>query len=99
MIRCGWNKRAPVAPDFSGTNDAHLHIYPQPAEDRLQLRMEGEVLLNCAITGMDGRVLLQKAFDSKPTYEVLDVSELPAGVYFLQVQGETHQWQEKIVLQ
>ena len=92
---CGSQLRQGQAPGVASNTLAGeaLTVYPNPAIDRLNLNLvseyRGEVSLT--VTDVTGRQLVQQRTD-KPQRELqsdLDVSRLPAGMYYLRViEGE-----------
>ncbi len=68
-----------------------FYMFPNPVVSVASLRgselKEGN--FNVRVTDLQGRVLLQKRFNALPGNEcAIDVSSLPAGVYFCSLTGE-----------
>lgn len=95
-LSCGTPKRLGDQPETPATA---LEIYPQPAQQSLNLRAEEEHIFGVRIVGMDGRVVLDQRFGQGPAQTELNVSELAPGIYLMEVQGESQVWKEKIVIQ
>jgi hypothetical protein len=85
------------AEEIGGTHDSHDHgivAYPNPANDLLNIRSEGEGIIEVALFSITGKLLKQTQGLSGLQ---LDVSDLDRGMYVLQgKQGELRS-QVKIV--
>ena len=80
-------------------NDA-LSIFPNPVKDLLNVALpDGSGQLK--VIGLDGKVHISQTFKSKHSWgvEVLDVSDLPAGKYLLEVIGGSEVWVEGFMKQ
>ena len=75
-----------------------IFLSPNPTTNKLNLQIKkiATTKLTYQILATDGRVLLQNTITSQPNFEI-DVSTLPAGLYFLQLQDERQQWVKKFV--
>jgi len=73
-------------------------MFPNPTTGKLYLQIAGGVNLPVAIQiiSLDGRVLIQQTFNSSLNIEI-DVSSLPSGIYFLQMQKAKNRWVQKFV--
>lgn len=65
-------------------SNVQVNVYPNPAEGFMNVTAEG--MQDIAVIDMMGRVVSQKA-TSQPT-EIIDVTNLPSGLYFLRVTTE-----------
>ena len=74
-------------------------IYPNPAKDQLQFTFFKQMVepLTCAIYNSSNKRMLQKKLDSNDLNQVLDISNLPSGMYFLQVTSEKKQVSKKFI--
>jgi hypothetical protein len=81
--------------DHKVKSEPALTIYPNPSDDRINFSVDGlndEVCI-LSLTDTNGNLLLRK-----PTRErLLDISWLPAGVYFLDVQHQRTSYLEKFI--
>jgi subtilisin family serine protease len=77
-----------------------LTLYPNPTYDSFWLRST-QALGSCTLRlyAADGRLLRQQANNELNAGSELwiNMSELPAGLYWLEVQTETERWVEKVV--
>jgi hypothetical protein len=68
-----------------------LNIYPNPAKDNINIEVvEGDIKqANILLIDMTGRVILQKNIDLlSTTIHELSLSNIPNGIYMLQIQNE-----------
>jgi uncharacterized repeat protein (TIGR01451 family) len=79
--------------------DLPLQVFPNPASSQLQLRfgneMSGALQLN--LVNLAGQRVLAQQFPASQQVE-LQVSHLPAGIYFLQVQSSAGRATRKVVI-
>lgn len=94
---CGFMKQGPQAEN--NLEEAQLNVFPVPASELLVIEVENDVATRLSLVGMDGRQLIEQTFETPVFKRQLDVSALPAGVYFLQVEGEQQSWTRKVVIQ
>lgn len=72
-------------------------IYPNPAQDQVQIRLSQEGTAALTLTDAQGKIWVRKSLESSSA--VLSLSALPRGVYWLKVSlGMQIEW-EKIVLE
>ena len=67
-----------------------LEIYPNPATDRIQARIvSGDgALTTASVLDLSGRILLQSEIGFEAGVLEVNLQEIPAGIYLLQVQME-----------
>ncbi|MEM6268173.1 MAG: PKD domain-containing protein [Bacteroidota bacterium] len=72
-------------PGSGGAPTARMELFPNPAEDLLQVRphLPLGAKMEIIITGMDGRILMRRSLANDRTEFSLDVGELSAGMYQL----------------
>ncbi len=90
--------REPTGNRNSGTCDDGLKLFPNPAQDRLQLILPQETsssLLEMEIFDSSGR-LAGRESSREP---VLDVSFLPNGIYYLRLKGGNRLYRSKFLIQ
>lgn len=78
--------------------DFKVLVYPNPAEDRLSIRIEnpGEII-ELRFYDSNGRLLLQTSgMDSQTEIEV-NISSWPAGIYHLTIIGKDGVWVKKVL--
>lgn len=64
-----------------------LHIYPNPVDDRLQISLEMGFIEAIHVFSSKGD-LVTRELDVTSSFQTMDVSQLAAGMYFLQVTSE-----------
>jgi hypothetical protein len=73
------------------TENLSLKIYPNPVYDLLTIELEEEIT-SVNIISLDGRILLNES-----TKNIIDVSSLSAGIYFVEVKTDRNSYRKKIV--
>lgn len=63
-----------------------LVVYPNPSTSFIRIKSQGDEILKINLYSLQGQLLLQGDFQSD---EAIDVNALPAGLYFVQVNGLT----------
>jgi len=79
-----------------------LKIYPNPAATFLNIENHNALtnrFTKINLWSIDGRLLLEKKIDPVDSILNLEVSEIPNGIYFLQLTGEEKLVSEKIIIQ
>jgi ELWxxDGT repeat protein len=76
------------------SENIQFRVYPNPVRDKVTLQLSSDELINskARIIDMSGKVLQQLILHNRQ--QIIDVSQLPAGVYFLQLQGGV--WQKLV---
>ncbi|GAB4427540.1 MAG: hypothetical protein OHK0039_45870 [Bacteroidia bacterium] len=76
-----------------------LRVYPNPAQDRVSIDLRGEVVrhLEARVIGMDGREVAREQW-SNPGVVKLNVADLPAGIYLLDLRSERGQTQRRLIV-
>ncbi len=68
--------------------NAALKVYPNPAATTLQVvGLPANELLHITVTDQLGRIFMQHWFTHPSNQAQINIAELPAGIYYLQVQG------------
>jgi hypothetical protein len=88
---CAFSAPASVT---ENSNNIEISIYPNPVSETLQIQSEG--LKSIVLTDVSGRVLQQKIM-SNTSHAILNVHNLPKGMYVLQVETTRGVHTEKIV--
>ncbi|MCZ2129544.1 MAG: T9SS type A sorting domain-containing protein [Bacteroidia bacterium] len=65
-------------------NEFAFHFYPNPSNDMLNLYLDKNSETKIEITDFQGRTLLSKIISGNST--IIDMKDLPSGVYFLRLQ-------------
>ncbi|MGC9355170.1 MAG: glucoamylase family protein, partial [Mariniphaga sp.] len=82
--------------------EAEWKIYPNPAQDRVYISMPGANFnqpVELKVFSPDGRTVAAKSFTPVGTEVSFDCSELPDGIYLLQLQNGENRFQTKLVVQ
>lgn len=88
-----------VVPVILGVNEnqaAKISIFPNPAKDNFTISnlLGGEII---KLSTIEGRVVSEN-INSDLTKKVMNVNDLPNGVYILTVQGEKYHYQNKMMI-
>lgn len=94
---CGFMKTRPALEDE--LESVQLTIYPQPATDVLLLELTEGSIERVVLTAMDGRTIAAQQYNAAASRQSIDLAAIPAGVYFLRVQGAAKTWTRKVVVQ
>jgi hypothetical protein len=67
-----------------------LHLYPNPVSNQLTLRINNDrnEVLNFQVVSLDGKVVLSQTLTSTHKH-IIDVSQLPQGMYLCYIKGES----------
>ncbi|PHI20401.1 cytochrome-c peroxidase [Lewinellaceae bacterium SD302] len=84
----------PVANEEPAIDNDDLVVFPNPASDQLNIRVEGEY--RAYLMDANGRQLRQQWFRGQT---VIDVSDLSAGLYLLRCEGDNGDLVKRVVLQ
>lgn len=76
---------------------ASMEVFPNPAQDVLNIQFEGTLDGVVRLVTLDGRVVIEEALVVQGRM-ALDVAHLPAGVYLLSVQHEAGQILKQVAL-
>jgi hypothetical protein len=77
--------------DVSAVASAEMHpddlfLFPNPASDLLNIEVENFEQKSISLLDLNGRILIQQNINTKSS--ILNLTELPAGVYFIQLRDE-----------
>lgn len=78
-------------------NDLILNIYPNPASDYLIVTLEQEVSGNISILNLVGNAIIDQPINALSMR--IDITSLPEGIYFLNIQSDTGRVVKKIKVQ
>lgn len=96
------------ANNFTGINSkelltSHLKIYPNPANDRINITFDNNELKRIEIKILDviGRTVYERGFTNfnNPMNLSIDISEFRSGIYFIQLQTDRSILNREIVVQ
>ncbi|RYM33881.1 T9SS type A sorting domain-containing protein [Brumimicrobium glaciale] len=78
-------------------DEPEISFYPNPVTDVLNVQLPASVQkAEVLISDINGKVVKNQILNSQEIYQ-LDVGKLEKGIYILNVVGEEHRWQEKLV--
>ena len=92
----------PVIPETSVAEGAGILVFPNPFDDRVQIQLESPLLLdgNLRILNVQGALLKSMRMPAGAHQMDVELSDLPAGVYFLQLEAGPDQfYNERIIKQ
>jgi endoglucanase len=82
--------------DFDAV-DNDIKVYPIPATDLVKINLPARAEINKIIlSDVSGRVLVQKNIQNNAQEQLLDVSNMPKGIYMLILKSEDNIWTKKI---
>lgn len=90
---------APFTPPGNNTRLSSLvdvNLYPNPATDQLQVefnntfQLSTENTIELIVLQLDGKIISRSVIDSEQLRSTVDVSQLPAGAYFIRI-NDGHQ--------
>ena len=101
----GFAKNDPTEFDDNTANKVPItdcHIYPNPTTSNIyiSLQLEKEVAYDIKIMDVQGKDLISRQYSGKlgKNIEGIDVSSLPAGVYFINIITENYQKTDKFLV-
>lgn len=70
------------------TNDQSLSVYPNPAQDSFNIELLDSTIKNVEIISISGQRVYTNQYLKSNKQEVIDISSLSSGMYFVNVMGE-----------
>ena len=67
-------------------DNSYINIYPNPANDKINIELKNEIKGNVVITNQLGQVVKEMNIDGKEL--TIDVEDLTSGVYFINVSNQ-----------
>jgi hypothetical protein len=83
-----------VATDLTSIEEQSVNVFPNPAKSQITIQSNNEIL-EIELFNADGQTLLHK--DAMNSLEVIDVSELRNGIYFLKVRTGKQTFVRKVI--
>jgi hypothetical protein len=74
-----------------------IEIYPNPAKDKLLIKLISICPATVQVCSLEGKVMLQKELKNKA--ETFDISQLSRGIYVIKVMGNSKTIIRKILFQ
>lgn len=71
-----------------------VEIYPNPVEDKINIKSNGTILDSFIISDINGRTVAKGLITNQP----IDIAKLSPGVYFVRLQNENHHIVKKVIL-
>lgn len=84
--------------DIQSLDNSHISVYPNPANDVLYIQ-SAEIVESLQILDLNGKLLITRGSIANSQGIQLDISQLPQGVYILNVTTESQQYNQLIVVQ
>lgn len=85
-----------TAEDIAIENSNNLIIYPNPAYNEVNIKAQGEMIIDFSLYNMNGQLIFMKT-NPKAKTEKLSLFLLPKGVYILKVRTEKNVYSRKII--
>jgi hypothetical protein len=74
--------------NFSLKNTNEVSVYPNPAQDVLNIKFDATSYYNAKLVDFNGKVLVSKAIDINQVESTFNISDLPAGNYIILLEGK-----------
>ena len=68
------------------SSELNINIYPNPAEDKINIELKNEIKGNVVITNQLGQVVKEMNIDGKEL--TIDIEDLTSGIYFINVSNQ-----------
>ena len=79
------------------TNDAQFYVYPNPVNDQLVIKSEGEVMSEISILDVQGRLVETIQVSGNEHEIIVDMSHYVTGCYFLRITGNESTYIQKLI--
>jgi hypothetical protein len=88
-----------VVSTFNGYDDSNqLKVFPNPANEVLNINLQNNNIENCAITNALGQTVYNSANEINANHKIqLNISNLSAGVYFVKVISGSGSYNAKFI--
>ncbi len=81
--------------DIQITTENNIKIYPNPAEDFINITSDNQTITSVALYNIDGRLLERNKPNSNKI--LLNIGEYPGGVYFIEIKSDENVIKKKII--
>lgn len=68
------------------SSELNINIYPNPAEDKINIELKNEIKGNVVITNQLGQVVKEMNIDGKEL--TIDIEDLTSGIYFINISNQ-----------
>lgn len=75
------------------SSELNINIYPNPAEDKINIELKNEIKGNVVITNQLGQVVKEMNIDGKEL--TIDIEDLTSGIYFINVSNQRMKFLKK----
>ena len=77
----------------------NFKIYPNPSNGIFTINNEQLIINNLTITNITGKIIYNSQFSTFNSQFSIDISNQPAGIYFINIKTETGIYTEKLIIQ
>jgi hypothetical protein len=88
-----------VVSTFNGNDDSNqLKVFPNPANELLNISLQNSAIQNCIITNALGQTVYNSANEINGNHKIqLNISNLNQGVYFVKVRASNGSYNAKFI--
>jgi hypothetical protein len=80
-------------------NEGSIEIYPNPASTSINIKAEGQQIMEVAMFTIDGREVLGKSYNSIKNMIELNVVDINPGIYFCKIITSKQTLLNKIIVE
>ena len=77
-------------------NNSHIKIYPNPAENILNIDLESKSIDSLTLYDINGRQIFQHMYSTYPTKILLNVPNIDSGIYILRITSGEQVYHKKV---
>ena len=77
-------------------NNSHIKIYPNPAENILNIDSESKSIDSLTLFDINGRQISQHMYSTCPTKILLNVPNIDSGIYILRITSGDQVYHKKL---
>jgi hypothetical protein len=95
---CYWLAGREIVGTESQSSSDQVSVYPSPSSGIVRMKLDQTASsLAVKVFGIEGRVLFSEQY-SNTAYEVLDLSGLHPGIYFIRLEGPDISFTKRIII-